>query len=180
MLTVVVVKSSVFWDIMLCSPLKVEQHFGGTCDLHIQGWRISLARNQCEAGIKQTWFLDWFILRPRRWRLHVPPKCQFTFNKLHIVIFFILFKDYSVIPKNLLSLFTKHLICPGLQHCLYYLCIMHLATEFSARVLCYSLCSENGLIHDVPFTYIVGLTHFYVKILVIGTHITDSSEERMN
>jgi hypothetical protein len=29
-LTVVVMKSNIFWDIMLCSPLKVNQHFGGT------------------------------------------------------------------------------------------------------------------------------------------------------
>jgi hypothetical protein len=30
-LTAVVMKSSVFWDIMPCSLLKVNQHFGGTC-----------------------------------------------------------------------------------------------------------------------------------------------------
>jgi hypothetical protein len=29
-------KSSVFWDIMSCSPLKVSRHFGGTCHLHLQ------------------------------------------------------------------------------------------------------------------------------------------------
>jgi hypothetical protein len=43
-------KSSVFWD-MMCSPLKVNQCFGGTC-LHLKGWRISQARNQHEAGSK--------------------------------------------------------------------------------------------------------------------------------
>jgi hypothetical protein len=26
----VAMKSTVFWDITLCSPLKVSQHFGGT------------------------------------------------------------------------------------------------------------------------------------------------------
>jgi hypothetical protein len=30
-LTVVVRKSSIFWDIMPCSPLKVDRRFGGTC-----------------------------------------------------------------------------------------------------------------------------------------------------
>jgi hypothetical protein len=29
-LTMVVMKSTVFWDIMPCNPLKVNQHFGGT------------------------------------------------------------------------------------------------------------------------------------------------------
>jgi hypothetical protein len=29
-LTVVVMKNSIFWDIMLCNPFKVNLHFGGT------------------------------------------------------------------------------------------------------------------------------------------------------
>jgi hypothetical protein len=35
-LTVVVIKSSVFWDIMLHSPLKVSRLFGGTHHLYLQ------------------------------------------------------------------------------------------------------------------------------------------------
>jgi hypothetical protein len=31
-------KSSVLWDIMLYSPLKANQRFGGTYCLHLQGW----------------------------------------------------------------------------------------------------------------------------------------------
>jgi hypothetical protein len=45
-LTAVVKKSSVFWDITPCSPLKVNRPFEGTCRLHLQGRRISQARNQ--------------------------------------------------------------------------------------------------------------------------------------
>jgi hypothetical protein len=41
-------KSSLFWDITQCSPLKVNRRFGGTCRLHFQGRRISQARNQHE------------------------------------------------------------------------------------------------------------------------------------
>jgi hypothetical protein len=44
----VVMKSSMFLDIMLCSPLKVNQHFRGTCRLHLQGRRICQQRNQHE------------------------------------------------------------------------------------------------------------------------------------
>jgi hypothetical protein len=36
-LTAVVMKSSVFWDVTLSSPLKVSQHLGGTYRFHLQG-----------------------------------------------------------------------------------------------------------------------------------------------
>jgi hypothetical protein len=47
-LTAVFIKSSIFWDIAPCSPLKVNRLFGVTC-LHLHGWRISQVRNQREA-----------------------------------------------------------------------------------------------------------------------------------
>jgi hypothetical protein len=43
-LAVVVMKSSSFWDITPCGPLKVDQCFGGTYHLHLQYQRISQAR----------------------------------------------------------------------------------------------------------------------------------------
>jgi hypothetical protein len=43
---VVVMKNSIFWDIMQCNPLTVNRHFGGTCCFHLQGQRISQARKQ--------------------------------------------------------------------------------------------------------------------------------------
>jgi hypothetical protein len=43
-LTPVVMKSTVFWDITMCSPLKVNRRFGGTYRLHLQGRRIIQAR----------------------------------------------------------------------------------------------------------------------------------------
>jgi hypothetical protein len=33
-LTAVVMKSSIFWDIRPCSPLKIKRRFGGTCRIH--------------------------------------------------------------------------------------------------------------------------------------------------
>jgi hypothetical protein len=41
-------KSTIFWDITPCSPLKVNRRFGGTYRLHLQGRRISRAGNQRE------------------------------------------------------------------------------------------------------------------------------------
>jgi hypothetical protein len=43
-----VVKSSLFWDITLCSWLKVNRRFGGTCRLHLLGRRVNQARYQRE------------------------------------------------------------------------------------------------------------------------------------
>jgi hypothetical protein len=36
-LTAVVMKSIIFWDITPCSPLSVNRRFGGTYRLHLQG-----------------------------------------------------------------------------------------------------------------------------------------------
>jgi hypothetical protein len=62
-ITAVVVKSSVFWYITLCSPLKVNRRFRG---FHL------LSR----------WFLAWLMLRHRRWRRRVSPKRRLTFNAI--------------------------------------------------------------------------------------------------
>jgi hypothetical protein len=56
-LTAAVMKSSVFWDITLCSPLKFCRRFGGTCSLH-QGRITSHVRNQHEAGSNPGLFFD--------------------------------------------------------------------------------------------------------------------------
>jgi hypothetical protein len=40
-LTAVIIKSSIFWDITPYSPLKVNRCFGGICHLYFQGQRIS-------------------------------------------------------------------------------------------------------------------------------------------
>jgi hypothetical protein len=63
-LTGVVMKSSIFWDTM-CSPLKVNQHFRRACRLHLQGRRVSQARNQRESRSR-----------------HAPPKRQFTLKTI--------------------------------------------------------------------------------------------------
>jgi hypothetical protein len=64
-LTVVVMKGTIFWDIMLCSALKVNRRFGGTYCLDLQGRRISRARNQKQSStchLLSHWFLAWLIL----------------------------------------------------------------------------------------------------------------------
>jgi hypothetical protein len=51
-LPAVVMKSSIFWYITPCSPLKVNRRFG-RCHFNLQG-PISQARNQHETGSKQS------------------------------------------------------------------------------------------------------------------------------
>jgi hypothetical protein len=46
-LTAVVVKGSVFWDITPYTPLKVNRRFGGIRRLQLHDQRISQTRNQC-------------------------------------------------------------------------------------------------------------------------------------
>jgi hypothetical protein len=45
-LTAVVTKSSILWDVALCNPLKFNRRFGGTYHFHLQFRRISQTRNQ--------------------------------------------------------------------------------------------------------------------------------------
>jgi hypothetical protein len=92
-------KSSLLWDIMPCSLLKVNWCFRGTCHLHLGNLiRLSQARNQHEEGSKQSfagtflllasfWFLAWISVQFSRRKWRVPPKHQLTFNRLHGIIF---------------------------------------------------------------------------------------------
>jgi hypothetical protein len=64
-LTAVVTNSSIFSDIMLCSPLKVNQHYRGTCRLHL------LILRPEDGGGMFLWNVDWLsivymALYPRR------------------------------------------------------------------------------------------------------------------
>jgi hypothetical protein len=56
---IISIKSSVFWDITPCNPLKIYQLLPVSC-----------------------WFLAWLIW-PWKWRQQVPPKHRLTFNRLH-------------------------------------------------------------------------------------------------
>jgi hypothetical protein len=65
----IVLKSTIFWNITLCSLLKVNRRFWVSYRLHIQG-RINKARHK----------------RPWRWTWYVPAKWLLTFNGLHGVV----------------------------------------------------------------------------------------------
>jgi hypothetical protein len=46
-------KSRIVWGTVACSPLKVNQLFGRTYSLRIQGRKVSQTRNQHVAGSRQ-------------------------------------------------------------------------------------------------------------------------------
>lgn len=86
-LTVVIMKSTVFWNVTPRSMLKVSRCFWGTYRLLLQGQRISRARKQHSAcHLLSLWFLAYLILQPWRWRWCFPLKHQLTFSRLHGII----------------------------------------------------------------------------------------------
>jgi hypothetical protein len=42
-------RNSILWNIMACSPVKFNGRFGGTYQFHVQGRRVSQARNKQQA-----------------------------------------------------------------------------------------------------------------------------------
>lgn len=48
-------KSSLFCSITSCSPLKFNQYIGGSCCIHLQGWKVKGTRNLHQAGWKFCW-----------------------------------------------------------------------------------------------------------------------------
>jgi hypothetical protein len=48
-LTVVIVKSTVFWNLRLYCTIEIHEHFGGTCCLHHLGWKVRKTRIRQQA-----------------------------------------------------------------------------------------------------------------------------------
>jgi hypothetical protein len=65
-----------------CTPLKVNRRFGGTFRLQLEVGEQAMQ----ETSMKQVVSITLLIIRPWRWRWHVPPKRPLTFNGLHGVI----------------------------------------------------------------------------------------------
>jgi hypothetical protein len=84
-LTTLIMKSTIFWDIKPCSPLKGNRRFGGTYRLHLQSQRKS------KWSYQLTCYLLWCLFPPQllwlwRWKWHVSLKRRLTFSGLHDVI----------------------------------------------------------------------------------------------
>jgi hypothetical protein len=74
----VTMKNTVFWDVAPCRSC-VNQRFGGTYRLHLQGKKNPRVRNQRkQVAVCSSWFLTRGFFLPWRWRRYVPPKRWFT------------------------------------------------------------------------------------------------------
>jgi hypothetical protein len=77
-LTPVVMKSSIFWDITACSPLRVNWCW--------TAWNLVAKRSLLSTGsachLLSLWFLAWLILLPWRWRWYISWKRWLTVNGL--------------------------------------------------------------------------------------------------
>jgi hypothetical protein len=63
-ITAMVMKSTIFWVIMLCSPLTVNRCFGGKYRLHLQGRKNKLRKKPPAFTLV---FCSVYFFRPRRW-----------------------------------------------------------------------------------------------------------------
>jgi hypothetical protein len=82
-----VTKSTIFWTITQCCPLKVNLLFGAIYHLHLQS-RISRTRYQRESFGLPPLLGGYLsrIVQPLRWGRYVAPKHRFAFNRLHDVV----------------------------------------------------------------------------------------------
>jgi hypothetical protein len=72
-LTPVVMKSSIIWDITPCSPLKVDWRFGRTCRLHLRSSECYFfILVSCLAYPSTLKFPAWLTLRPWSFLLGLP------------------------------------------------------------------------------------------------------------
>jgi hypothetical protein len=60
-----IMKSTVFWDITSCSPVKFNRRFGGTYGLYLQG-RISLAKYRNVGSLSTDYTAIYPIVYSRR------------------------------------------------------------------------------------------------------------------
>jgi hypothetical protein len=74
------VRSSIFWDITLSGRLKVDQHFGGTCCLHLRGRRINKVIKQHEADLA-----SWVAFQCTAW--HYISEDRIAYFQFKITVF---------------------------------------------------------------------------------------------
>jgi hypothetical protein len=143
-------KSSVFWDIMLCTLWKVNRHFRGTCHLYLQGWRISQTRKQPES----------------RWQVELSPDYTWHHVPEASPLLLIIVLDFSVVCILTFGC-TKLIKCNRPPYSIHQILAWEanshsLAREFSAiyTIYCFitmftrapldSILSQTNAVHILP------------------------------
>jgi hypothetical protein len=76
----------VFWDIIPCSPLKVNRRFGIICQFHLQGRRISHARNWRESRWQAAQFSHLAYTSTLKMEATYSSETSVDFQGLHSII----------------------------------------------------------------------------------------------
>jgi hypothetical protein len=92
-------KGTAFWNVTMCSPLKVNRRCGGTYCLHSQSW-ICRARHHSACHLSSCQYLAQLI-RPWGWK-RCSSETSCDFNRLH-----------GVISQNISTLHNHH--CKSLK-----------------------------------------------------------------
>jgi hypothetical protein len=96
----------VFWNILEYNFLKVNQRFGGTCRLHLQGWRLNQARNQeCRQRVGVRW----------RWRISGLSWRRSPFIGVYGIAFQTDRTNHSVSCENLKSHSREHVFMLSIE-----------------------------------------------------------------
>jgi hypothetical protein len=82
----VVVRTTFFWYMTPCKPLKVNGYFRGICRLHLQGRAIRPARYRRSCHMISRWSLARLIFRLWRWRRQFLWNVSWLSKDIHGVI----------------------------------------------------------------------------------------------
>jgi hypothetical protein len=82
-LTVINMKSTIFWDVIPCSVVEVPWHLRGTNCLHFLGQTASQPARSTQQA--QSLLLVWITFWAWKWRQYVPPQHQCASTSLHSV-----------------------------------------------------------------------------------------------
>jgi hypothetical protein len=104
------IKSTVFWDITGCSPLKVNRRFGVKYSLHLLGRRVSRVRNQRESRWQACFHSDFLLclfFEPEDGGdIFLETSVYFQWTTRHLSQKIILFLATAVIISNLYIIYN--------------------------------------------------------------------------
>lgn len=80
---ILVLKSIIFWDIMMWGPFKFSRHFGGTCCLYSQDQRINKQESRVKQVASRTYPTNNFWLA-RKPLFCLYPLCSYIWSGSHV------------------------------------------------------------------------------------------------
>jgi hypothetical protein len=66
-LTVVIMKSTIFWDVMPCSKIEIHKYFGEIYHFHLKDQQVNQASNKQAASSLSFLLTDWYTWSAVTW-----------------------------------------------------------------------------------------------------------------